>query len=224
MQNLQLCLSNLSNDKQSAYLAGMTEAKLAKFQHAQVGNTCTLNCITSAIRLLTGRLISPLDLADELDALPFFHRLPYRGWRNGPVAPVQQVNLIRKLANDLGLPFKVSRSSLKPDILINHISQPGTVVMVTIGLWKNNAPDLTIGDGMVSYAPANLTWHTIIAAAFDPLHIDRAGQIKPWGFINSWVNGGDQLFWMTDSDFMRSWSFFTPLGGIRSAVIVSIDM
>ncbi len=215
-------LSNLSNHKQTTYLAGMTEANLAKFQNAQEGNTCTLHCITSAIRLLTGKLISPLDLADELDALPFFRRLPYRGWRDGPVAPIQQANLMRKLAHDLGLPLSFRRSNLKADILINYISQPGKVVMVTIGWGNNNAPALTLGDGTASYAPANLTWHTIIAAAYDPLHIDRAGQIKPWGFINSWVNGGEQLFWMTDADFMRSWSFWTPFGGIRPAVIVSI--
>ena len=217
----QTGLSNLTTQSQSAFLAGMAESKLAKYQQAQVGNTCTLHCITTAIKLLTGKVISAVDLADELDALPFLRRLPYRGWKDGPVAPVQQANLARKLVDDLGLPLSVRRSNLDPEKLRYLISQPGTVVMVTIGWQKDQAPSITLGDGTASYSPDGLTWHTIIAAAYDPGHIDRGGLQKPWGFINSWVNGGEVLFWMTDADFVRSWSFYTPLGGIRPAVTVS---
>ena len=94
--------------------------------------------------------------------------------------------------------------------------------MVTIGWAKHAAPAITLGTGTSSYANnMSLTWHTIISAAYDPLHIDNGGLQKPWGFINSWVNGGDYLFWMADGDFRKAWSFYTPLGGFRPAVVIS---
>jgi hypothetical protein len=219
-----ISLSKKPDASQPAYLAGMVEKSLAQYQHNQVGNTCTLHCISAAIRILTGRIIPAEDLADEIDALPFFTRLPYRWWRDGPVSPSQQVAIIRKLAKELNLPLSVRLAHPKPDDLITLIRQPDTVVQVTIGWMKGNAPSITLGDGNISYADnTHINWHTMIAASHEPTHRDIIGQIKPWGFVNSWVNQGDYLFWISDADFIRSWSFYTPFGGCRSTVIITMN-
>ena len=221
MSDNQNDLSNDINFNKPVTLAGMSEKSLAAYQHNQVGNTCTLHSISAAIQLLSGRVIDPAELADELDAMNFFQRLPYRCWKNGPVTPFQQVALLRRLVKDMGLSLQVGLSHPTHPGLIDLIQQPDTVVMVTIGWAKHAAPAITLGTGTSSYANnMSLTWHTIISAAYDPLHIDTGGLQKPWGFINSWINDSDYLFWMPDGDFRKAWSFYTPLGGIRPAVVI----
>jgi hypothetical protein len=223
MSNVERTLSKNLESSQPAYLAGLPEKNLAQYQHNQVGNTCTLHCIRAAIQILTGKKISAEELAEEVDALPFFTRLPYRWWKDGPVSPSQQVAIVRKMAEELNLPLSARLTHPKPDDLITLIRQPDTVVQVTIGWIKQNAPAITLGDGTVSYTPNSLiNWHTMIIAAHDPTHRDIAGLVKPWGFINSWVNQGDKLFWISDADFIRSWSFYTPFGGFRSTVIITL--
>jgi hypothetical protein len=222
MPEKQHDLSNDINYNKTVTLAGMSEKSLAAYQHNQVGNTCTLHSISAAIQLLSGRVIDPAELADELDAMNFFRRLPYRFGINGPVSPLQQVALLRRLINDLGLSLQIGLSHPTIPGLIDLIHQPDTVVMVTIGWAKHAAPAITLGAGTSSYANnISITWHTIISAAYDPMHIDTGGLQKPWGFINSWVNGGEYLFWMADGDFRKAWSFYTPLGGFRPAVIIT---
>ncbi len=207
---------------QPAYLAGMPEKGLAEYQHNQVGNTCTLHCISATVQILTGRTISAEDLAEEIDALPFLTRLPFRWWKDGPVSPIQQVLIVRKLAKELNLPLSAELTHPKTNELIAIIRKPGTVCPVTIGWMKGNAPSITLGDGSTSYADnSRINWHTMIAAAYDPFHRDNTGQVKPWGFINSWVNQGNHLFWISDADFIRSWSFYTPFGGCRSTVAIT---
>jgi len=205
-----------------ACLAGMSEKSLAEYQHVQVGNTCALHCICTAFHILTGKIISPVDLAEELDALPFLRRLPYRWWKDGPVAPIQQVSLIRYLARELTAPLSARLTHPTAIELITQIRQPGIVTLVTIGWLKGSSPVISLGEGTISYADnAHTSWHTLIAAAYDPDHKDSTGNLKPWGFINSWVNQGNKLFWMSDPDFIKSWSFYTPFGGIRPAVIIT---
>lgn len=217
----QIDLSNHLESFPPAYLAAKTEADLAVLQQFQIGNTCTLHCISSAFQILTGRVIQPAELAEELDALPFFTRLPYRSWNNGPVTPFQQVALIRKLAKEMNLPLSVRLMHPSLNELITMIRQSGITVLVTIGWLRKFAPVITLGEETASYGnPSPINWHTMLAAAYDPLHKDVAGNWKPWGFINSWVDHGSHLFWMTNHDFLRAWSFFTPFGGIRPAVVV----
>jgi hypothetical protein len=223
MSNVEIALSNNLESSQPAYLAGMAEKSLSEYQHNQIGNTCALHCICTAIQILAGRTISAQDLAEEIDALPFLNRLPYRWWKDGPVSPIQQVTLIRKLAEELNVPLSARLAYPKPNELIALIREPATVALVTIGWLKGNAPAITLGDGNTSYADnSRINWHTMVPAAYDPTHRDIIGQVKPWGFINSWVNGGDKLFWISDTDFISSWSFFTPFGGCRSTVAITL--
>lgn len=223
MTNAARALSNNLESSQPVYLAGMPEKILAEYQNSQVGNTCTLHCIRAAFQILTGRTISADDLAEEIDALPFLQRLRYRWWKDGPVSPIQQVSIIRRLAGELSLPLSARLAHPKPHELVALISQPETAALVTIGWMKGTAPAITLGNGNTSYADnTRLNWHTILAAAYDPTHRDIVSQVKPWGFINSWVNQGESLFWISDADFMRFWSFYTPFGGCRSTVIMTL--
>jgi hypothetical protein len=218
-----ISLSKKPDASQPAYLAGLSEKSLAQYQHNQIGNTCALHCICTAIQILTGRTISAEDLAEEIDALPFLTRLPYRWWKDGPVSPSQQVTLIRRLAKELNLPLSARLTHPKPNDLIALIRETATVALVTIGWMKGNAPSITLGDGNISYADnTRINWHTMVPAAYDPTHRDIIGQVKPWGFVNSWVNQGDYLFWISDADFISSWSFYTPFGGCRSTVIITL--
>lgn len=206
----------------TTYLMSMPESRLAVLQRNQVGNSCTLHCISTALKLLKVSEIDPAWLAEELDSLPFFLRLRYRSWKDGPVSPLQQVNLIRRLAQELSLPITATLKHPSLNGLINLIGKPEMVVLTTVGWRKDHAPAITLGTGSRSSADnSHLNWHTMIAAAFDKKHIDEAGLQKPWGFINSWTNGGEHLFWMTNADFQKSWSFYTPLGGNRPAVVIT---
>jgi hypothetical protein len=219
----QTDVSNHLDSSLPLYLAGKSESELARYQQFQIGNTCALHCISTAIQILTGRIIHPSELAEELDALPFLRRLPYRWWKDGPVSPIQQVTRIRKLTKELNLPLSTKLTHPIPNELIVLIREPDTVALVTIGWLKGNAPAITLGDGNTSYADnSQINWHTMVPAAYDPTRRDIAGLVKPWGFINSWVNQGDKLFWIPDADFIRSWSFYTPFGGCRSTVIITL--
>jgi hypothetical protein len=222
MPHLENDLSNVTSLGSSAYLKTLPESHLADHQRSQVGNSCTLHCIRAAFKLLNACEIDPTWLAEELDALPFFRRIRYRGWKNGPVTPLQQVALIRRLAEDMSLPVSASLAHPAFKGLISLIGQPETVVLTTIGWRKDHAPAITHGTDSQSFADnLHLNWHTMVAAAYDPLHIDKTGVQKPWGFINSWTNGGKSLFWMSNLDFQRSWSFYTPFGGKRPAVVIT---
>ena len=152
MSDNQHALSNDINYNKPVTLAGLTEKSLAAYQHNQVGNTCTLHSISAAIQLLSGRVIDPAELADELDAMNFFQRLPYRFGKNGPVSPLQQVSLLRRLIKDMGLSLQVVYPIPTLPGLIDLIHQPDTVVMVTIGWAKHAAPAITLGTGTSSYA------------------------------------------------------------------------
>ena len=222
MSQVENNLSNSTSLGSTAYLMTLPERKLAEYQRNQVGNSCTLHCISSAFKLLNACEIDPAGLAEELDALPFLRRIRYRGWKDGPVTPLQQAALIRRLVGELSLPLTVTLDHPSINGLITLIRRPETVVLTTIGWQKHSAPAITLGTGNISYADnQHLNWHTMIAAAYDPLHIDKTGVQKPWGFINSWTNGGNHLFWMSGSDFQKSWSFYTPFGGKRPAVVIT---
>jgi hypothetical protein len=61
----------------------------------------------------------------------------------------------------------------------------------------------------------------MLFAAYDPEH--KSGDIStPWGFINSWVDEGSGLFWMSDPDFRRSWGTPIPRWGKNAVVLLSL--
>lgn len=214
-------LMQITRDQNPAYPGKLTEIDLAGLQRLQAGNSCVPHSLCAAFQLLTGREIDPRELDAELNLLPFFSRLRYRSWNNGPVTPLQQVALARTLASNLDLQVTARLAHPEPSGLVDLIRQPATAVLVTIGWWKHHPPGIFRGTDTVSQADGSGTqWHTMLAAAYDPGHRDSSGNERPWGFVNSWVDRGETLFWMSDADFLRSWQFYTPFGGRRPAVIL----
>jgi hypothetical protein len=61
----------------------------------------------------------------------------------------------------------------------------------------------------------------MVLAAHDPGHLDRNGNPAPWGFVNSWADGGAEIYWMSDADFERAWTHEIPLVGSRNAVVIT---
>ena len=47
-----------------------------------------------------------------------------------------------------------------------------------------------------------ITGHTLLLVAYDPQHTTYSGEVRPWGFVNSWVSGGNYLFWMAEEDLI----------------------
>ncbi len=80
------------------------------------------------------------------------------------------------------------------------------------------ALDLTSAGGG---APLQLNAHAMVLAAYDPTHLDHAGNPAPWGFINSWADGGSELYWMPDADFQQAWDHDIPLAGSHNAVVIT---
>ena len=46
--------------------------------------------------------------------------------------------------------------------------------------------------------------HLMILGAYEPQHNNTEGLSSPWGFLSSWA-GKEHLYWMSESDFQRSW-------------------
>jgi hypothetical protein len=98
-------------------------------------------------------------------------------------------------------------------------------VIVTIGWDDANVPDIArtsddanrAGGG----APLQINAHAMVLAAYDPNHLDRNGNAAPWGFVNSWADGGTEIYWMPDADFQQAWTHEIPLVGSRNAVVIT---
>ena len=144
--------------------------------------------------------------------------------KNGPTTPIQQLNQIRWIAETEGVSgFQLKLASLQTTDLITHLDYQNRICLVTIGWLFRQAPEIIYGDTSINYnaTPRKFGYHTMIVAAHQPQHQSPDGVNRPWGFINSWMDAGKELFWMSDTEFTRAWSTFTPLGGFRSTVILT---
>lgn len=143
---------------------------------------------------------------------------------NGPTSPAQQVNLLRRIADREGLRgLEITRHSSSVEEIQSILTSPNQVVLVTIGWLFSAGPKIMPGKTTTNLnsSTSRFGYHTMLLAAYSPEHIHEDGVIRPWGFINSWIDGGSNIFWISDLEFRRSWSILTPLGGIRSAVILT---
>jgi hypothetical protein len=127
--------------------------------------------------------------------------------------------LIRRFGKDQGRRLWTKVKSGTVDDLREQVAAPRTAVLVTVG-WNRSMVDGIRMDhpkrGLLPLSKIAVTaWpftaHTMIAAAYDPNHTSTGpdGEIvsTPWGFINSWTNKVDRLFWMTEDDFAAIWGF-----------------
>jgi len=205
-------------------LHGLEEGRLAACQMRQVGNTCSFHVIAAGLRLLLDVNIDPGQLSNEIDRLWWRGRLMrvFPGWA---VTPRMQVRIVRHLARTQHLPVTASYHKGDPELLPGLLSDPDIIPIVTLIWLPRQAPPIYY-DGSAwnrNYTRA-AGGHSMIFAAFDPTHKAGKGQKStPWGFINSWENHPQHLFWMTDADFRKAWRFWLPGIGPNPLVLLRRD-
>ena len=204
----------------NAYLHAKSEPDLACLQSEQFGNACSFHAISAALRLLLDYELDPLALEAEIDHI-WWRGRPMRVFPGWAVTPRMQKRIVNYLAETRALPITAEFIHSDPDTLPLQLTDLSAVPLVTL-LWGfGKAPAIYHGA-----LPINLNdrkgagGHTMLFAAHDPTHTTGAGISTPWGFINSWCDGGARLYWMKDGDFRRSWGFFLPLVGPNPLVLI----
>jgi hypothetical protein len=202
-------------------LKALPEADLARFQTLQQGNDCALHSITSAIQLLTDKFYAPTDLIGLANRLWWRGRL-YRILPGSGILPHMQMGLVNYLIRRDNLPLRAKSLHLTPEILRNLPYDDELTALVTIYWLPKKTPGIYLGSTEYNYnGTAGLSGHTMLFSAYDPNHTNGRIGLTPWGFINSWIQGGSDLFWMTDKDFRRTWGFRVPFIGYNATVVIS---
>jgi hypothetical protein len=208
------------------YWGGLTEAQLAAFQRRQgdTRNDCADYSVAAALNMFQGGAVQGSDVARAGDLGTVLYG--YRLWPNGPTTPQQAANLVNAIADRAGLPLEAT--AVKPQTsadLVRYLQQPDTAVIVTIGWDDAHVPDIArasdTGNSAQGGAALQINAHAMVLAAYDPSHLDRNGSPAPWGFVNSWANGGSEIYWIPDADFQQAWSHDIPLVGSHNAVVIT---
>lgn len=201
-------------------LRTMPESQLARFQSLQTGNDCTIHAISAAIEILCDLHLDPAALIEEVNRLWWRGRF-FRVFPDWAVTPGMQARLVNYLAKKHQLPIHAKKLHTDPDALLATSENPNKLALVTIYWLHKNIPAIYYAKSAKNYnTDKGAGGHTMLFAAYDPLHQNGPGRHTPWGFINSWVQGGTALFWMTDSDFRASWGLKIPLIGNHATVII----
>jgi len=197
-----------------------SETELAAFQVRQLGNTCSFHAIAVALGLLLDYPIDPLALSDEINRLWWRGRF-MRVAPNWAVTPRMQARIVRYLAKEHHLPLSANFQHDDIDSLPYLLSDPNIVPLVTL-LWSGqNPPPIYLGSTAHNFNSKNKTeGHTMILAAHDPDHQADHQSKTPWGFINSWRNNANELFWMREEDFRKAWRCPIPLIGPNPLVLI----
>jgi len=201
-------------------LHGLSENELASLQKRQVGNTCTLHAITTALQMLVNFSYDPSRLSEEVDRLWRRGRLMrvFPGWA---VTPRQQARILRYLAKTHHLPVNAVFHKAIPEILPGILSNENVVPIITLIWWKSQAPPIYYGHELKNRnSSSKMGGHSMILAAFDPDHLIDESFPAPWGFINPWKDGATQLYWMKDRDFKKAWRFTMPFNGPNPLVLI----
>ena len=203
------------------YKNAYSEKHLAGYQNIQKGNSCAFHAITTAIKLLLDFDLDPHSLSDEVNHL-WWRFKPMRILPGWAVAPHQQANIVRFIADKYNLPIQATYSHAKPQDLLTNLENLHVVNLISL-LWVyKQAPAIYYGKNLQNYnADKAAAGHTMVLVAFDPFHCLIDGTLTPWGFINSWVNGGSSIFWMKDTEFLRSWNFYLPFVSPNPLVAIS---
>lgn len=204
-----------------AMIRALPEADLARFQTLQQGNNCALHAISSAIYLLTEKYYAPGDLIKLADKLWWRGRF-YRILPGSGILPHMQLGLLNYLIRRDNLPLRAKHLRLSPEILRNLPHDDDLAALVTIYWPPRKAPGIYLDGSEVNYNSNTYpSGHTMLFSAYDPDHTNGQFGLTPWGFINSWIDGGSDLFWMTDEGFRRAWAFRVPWIGYNATVVIS---
>jgi hypothetical protein len=201
------------------YWRDWSEAQLAAYQGDQGGsNHCAKFAAASALNLLYEKQVAGEDLVSWVEARPLkgTGRYTIYGNNNGSLV-FQTANLLRQLASMLGISPRIQCQISDTSDLLTFLTQEHTLALVSLTYFQGNEPLIARGHNITSsLGPARfLGGHIMIPAAFDPAHVNQVGTGTPWGFLSSW-GSNDQLYWMTESDFQRTWGSFS----IYNTVIV----
>jgi hypothetical protein len=208
------------------YWGGLTEAQLASYQRRQgdTRNDCADYSVAAVLNMFQGGAVQGSDVARAGDLGNVLYG--YRLWPNGPTTPPQAANIVNTIADRAGLPL--SATAVRPETsadLVEYLRQPDTAVIVTIGWDDAHVPDIArtsdTGNSARGGAMLQINAHAMVLAAYDPAHLDRNGNPAPWGFVNSWADGGTGIYWIPDADFQQAWSHEIPLVGSHNAVVVT---
>ena len=201
-------------------LHGLTEMDLASLQNRQVGNTCTLHAITTALRMLVNFEYDPAALSNEINQL----------WRRGrwmrvfpdwAVTPRQQVRIVHYLAQKHQLPINALFHKGTPDILPGILSDELLIPIITLTwLWKQAPPIYYGEEARNCNASKKPGGHTMILAAYDSGHLVDQSIPAPWGFLNPWKDDATHIYWMKDHDFRKAWHFTVPFNGPNPLVLI----
>lgn len=198
----------------------MPEAQLASFQSLQKGNDCTLHAISAALQLLSNVYLNPQALIEETNKLWWRGRF-FRVFPNWAVTPRMQARYVNYLSKKHHLNIRASFEHLSPEELQELINDHNAIALVTVYWLNNDAPAIYYAKSPKNYnETSRVGGHTMLFAAYDDLHQSGPGRHTPWGFINSWVQGGNALFWMSEADFKRSWGKKLPFIGNFATVII----
>ena len=204
-----------------ARFKSLSDAELAGYQTLQQGNDCSMHAIAAAIGMLTGKHYDGHALARLADKLWLRGRF-YRLWPGWAVTPRMQTGFVNYLARALALPLQARLMHLSPELLRNLPHDENRAVIVSIYWWKGQSAAIFLGNSTTNYNYLERTGaHAMVLAAYDESHYLADGRQAPWGFINSWTQGGEALFWMTDLEFRRSWRFLPPFLGNNPAVVIT---
>jgi hypothetical protein len=193
------------------YWREKSETQLAAFQQRQVGNTCAAHAIAAAVNLAFNLGLEGKQIGSDAYANW------WRGWGNpfhAGIPPYAQINLLKHLAEVKKIPLEPHHYSWDPQRWLEVLRQPNQLLLITLfwlarpapltrALEKWKFPRITYNLGDENYTQPNgviITGHTMLLAAYDPQHITHGGKTRPWGFVNSWIDGGNYLFWMGDED------------------------
>ena len=194
--------------QQSIYWRGLEEKTLAGYQQDQGRtNHCAKHAAASGINMLTGLDLNGGSMVRWLDDRLFKGTVRYTifGNHNGSLV-FQTANQIRWLALQNQVPLQVKGGRGKKQDLINSLKDAGVVTLVSVSYFEGEEPLISRGQSTVS-SLARTRWiggHVMILGAYDPMHQNTAGITNPWGFISSW-GSSDQLYWVTERDFLRTW-------------------
>ncbi len=194
--------------EQVVYWRGWEEADLASYQQDQGStNHCAKYAAATAANLLLGTSYNGNSLVSWLDDRLLKGSIRYTvfGNHNGSLI-FQTANLVKLLGNLNGINFKVRVKRGKVQDLIDTLKDGGAVNLVSVTYFKGEEPKISRGHSNSS-ALAAARWvsgHIMLLSAYDSRHRNQAGTSTPWGFQSSWASK-DQLYWMRDEDFRRTW-------------------
>lgn len=190
------------------YWRDWEERTLAAYQQDQgSSNHCAKFASASAVNLLLGSSFDGSSLVSWLDNrfLRGCGIYTILGNQNGSLV-FQTANLVKRLSILNGIDLEVHIKRGKVPELLNILQDGATVSLVSVTYFKGEEPQISRGqntDGVL----ASARWvggHIMIPSAYDPGHYNLAGVCTPWGFLSSWASK-DQLYWMSDEDFQRTW-------------------